>query len=68
MDEKELKIKAMEITRDIVVELIKTGKFDHITEKKVLSDGRERAITKYNETIKKLISDIFEQVYSSITA
>jgi hypothetical protein len=65
MEEKELKLKAMEITRDIVVAAISSGKFDIPAETKYSSAGV--SITKKeNIAIQILIEDVFSTVYSAL--
>jgi len=67
MDEKELKVKAMEITRDIVVAAINAGRLDVPTEVKNVSTGSVAGVSitrQENIAIQVLIEDVFSTVYS----
>jgi hypothetical protein len=62
MDEKELKLKAMEITQDIVKLAIEKG---HYTKDGVLLNGTKRA-EDYTKGIANLIREVYKAVYDSL--
>jgi len=69
MDEKELKIKAMEITRDIVVAAVESGNIEYIKEDIEIPYGEETIpleVTKYYKSIQMLIETVFSTVYQKL--
>jgi len=72
MDEKELKLKAMEITRDIVVAAVESGNIEYIKETIEVPYGKNGKktmpleVTKYYKSIQLLIETVYSTVYQKL--